>query len=174
MSAFPASNTEIAYTASLSISLAAMLGFVLSLLLERMRSSNPSDLAALFLIASASCDLVLLTMPAQDRLQGEKLKPVMIRFVIQGMLIILEHYGDSSPRQCPDDSNNSPRGPQGLLNRTFFLWINPILLRGYISMLSHDNMIPLASDINPRFTKTMMLQAWSHRGWSPQFCAWRR
>ncbi|RAH84629.1 putative ABC transporter [Aspergillus japonicus CBS 114.51] len=57
----------------------------------------------------------------------------------------------------------SPEECRGLVSRTLFLWINPILLQGYRSILSQENVPPLRQDIHPAITRESILETWSQR-----------
>ncbi|RAH71174.1 putative ABC transporter [Aspergillus aculeatinus CBS 121060] len=59
--------------------------------------------------------------------------------------------------------DHSPEESCSLISRTFFLWINPILLQGYKSILSHEDVPPLRQDMSPAKTRHSMLETWSQR-----------
>jgi hypothetical protein len=58
----------------------------------------------------------------------------------------------------------SPEEASGVLSRLFFAWINPILLRGYKSMLDTYDLPPLGLDMSAELSREAMLQAWNKRG----------
>ncbi|PYI35295.1 putative ABC transporter [Aspergillus indologenus CBS 114.80] len=71
-----------------------------------------------------------------------------------------------TPRCSNSDSvtkEQSPEECRGLISRTLFLWINPILLQGYKSILSQEHVPPLGQDMNPAITRQSILDTWSQR-----------
>lgn len=150
------SRTDVFDVVSLSASLVAALGLSLLLFLEQRRSAAPSDLAVLYLLASAGCEIMLLTMPAQGYANP---RPTVIRLFLYSALLLLETAGKGCVRQ-----GESPEESHGVLSRAFFTWINPILLRGYRTILVEDDMPPVRSDMRPDRTREAMLRAWNGRG----------
>ncbi|RAK75330.1 putative ABC transporter [Aspergillus fijiensis CBS 313.89] len=59
--------------------------------------------------------------------------------------------------------DHSPEERCSLISRTFFLWINPILLQGSRSILSHEDVPPLRQDMSPAKTRQSILETWSQR-----------
>lgn len=155
----PSSRTDVFDVVSLSASLAAALGLSLLLFLEQRRSAGPSDLAVLYLLACVGSDVMLLTMPAQGFAGPRVQKPAVMRLSLYSALLLLETAG----KGC-DRLGESPEESHGVLSRAFFTWINPILLKGYRTILVQDDLPPVRSDMRPERTREAMIRAWNERG----------
>jgi hypothetical protein len=44
--------------------------------------------------------------------------------------------------------NVSTESTSGLFNRALFCWLNPLLLKGYISVLSAENLFPITENLS--------------------------
>jgi ATP-binding cassette subfamily C (CFTR/MRP) protein 1 len=151
------------FLASLFASQLAALGLGLLLLLEQQRSLKPSDLASLYLIASILCDAVYMSMPLENARQTSTSHPVFFRCFIHLALLVLESR-TKHPAFGTVGKDQSPEELYGVLSRILFMWINPILLRGYKNVLVDKDLPSLSRDIKPEFTINAMLQIWSRRG----------
>ncbi|KAH3540206.1 hypothetical protein KXV64_006099 [Aspergillus fumigatus] len=65
-------------------------------------------------------------------------------------------FGDVNEHQPPEEL-------YGILSRLLFIIINPILLRGYKSILVGRDLPTLSQGMKPEFTRKAILQAWSQR-----------
>jgi ATP-binding cassette subfamily C (CFTR/MRP) protein 1 len=154
---------EIIFVVSLLVSSIAALGLSLLFVLEQQRSPKPSDLAILYLFASIICDVVLLTMPSRDLAEFKVLNPVLARSVIHSALLLLEC---SNGRSSVGIASN-PLKPEELHNvfsRLLFIWINPILLRGYRNILVDQDLPALSGDMTPDLTRNAIIETWAQRG----------
>jgi ATP-binding cassette, subfamily C (CFTR/MRP), member 1 len=151
------------FVASLAASLIAGLGLSPLLFQEQRRSPKPSDLAILYLVASILCDVVLLTVPFGNATHAAVWRPVFVRCLMHLALLMLESFG-KRPTFRVLGNPQSPEELSGVLNRTFFTWINPILLQGYKDILVDQDLPPLTRDIDPKVTRHSMLQSWNERG----------
>jgi len=61
-------------------------------------------------------------------------------------------------------SGMAPEETVGLLNATFFWWINRILLKGSHRMLRLDDIPPLDAALKPETPRAAVLRAWDRRG----------
>ncbi|KAI5860382.1 putative ABC transporter [Durotheca rogersii] len=156
-------QTETTATVSLAVSLVAALGLSLLLFMESRRSSTPSDLATLYLLASAACDAVLLTMPPGEHAHLESRNPLIARLVMHLMLLILESCGKRPAQSGNTDSGGSCEESHGVLSRVFFIWINPILRRGYRNILGPQDLPPLGKDMKPGLMRKTILRTWTQR-----------
>ncbi|KAK4233232.1 P-loop containing nucleoside triphosphate hydrolase protein [Achaetomium macrosporum] len=126
-----------------------------ALVKTQRRASKPSDLATLYLLASVICDLVALTVPfVVDR-------PPAARCLLHALLLALEclvprDNPPGIPRRAPEDES-------GILSKLFFGWINPVLLRGYRSLLLSYELPPLSRDLSAKRSRQAMLDSWSRR-----------
>lgn len=154
---------KINFLTSLLASTLAALGLSLLLLLEQQRSSKPSDLATLYLLASILCDVVYMTMPTEAADQTNTFRPVLLRCSVHLALLVLESRA-KHPAFSVVSKDQSPEELHGVLSWILFIWINPILLRGYGNVLVDKDLPSLNRDIKPEFTRNAILQTWSQRG----------
>jgi hypothetical protein len=61
-------------------------------------------------------------------------------------------------------TGQAPEDESGILSKLFFAWINPILLRGYRSLLLSYDLPPLSHDMGAKLSREAMLKSWSRRG----------
>lgn len=154
---------EADYRFSLFASTFAALGLSVLLFLEQQRSHRLSDLATRYLRISLLCDVVYLTMPSIIARHATISRPVLLRCCIQSTLLIFE-YGTQHPALEVRSKHQSPQELHGLFSRLLFLWINPILLRGYRDYFTQTDMPPLNQDMMPESTRKAMVEIWSQRG----------
>ncbi|KAI0521679.1 putative ABC transporter [Xylaria bambusicola] len=89
-------------------------------------------------------------------------RPVVVRAAVNSVLLVWEcfvkrsAFRDVGSRLLPEDMRS-------VLSRMLFIWINPILSRGYRNMLLPQDVPPLSEDMKSEHTRTTMLQAWSRR-----------
>ncbi|KAI5920739.1 putative ABC transporter [Camillea tinctor] len=157
------SQSEFVSILSSGASLAAVLGLAVLLPLEQWRSSGSSDIGTLYLLSSIFLNVLLLTAPAEDNGMGRSLHVFLIQCIGQLALLILYCLGKRPARNSIDKSR-SPEETNGVLARTFFTWINPILLEGYKSVLRDENLPALAKDSKPGVTRSRLIRAWEQRG----------
>ncbi|KFY45085.1 hypothetical protein V495_03127 [Pseudogymnoascus sp. VKM F-4514 (FW-929)] len=153
---------DMSLVASLVGSLSAALGLSSLLFLEQRRSPRPSDLATLYLVASILCDIILLTVPSGNTTHTKAWRAVLVRCLMHVALLTLESLGNRSAFSV-FGKPQSPEELNGVLNRAFFAWINPILLQGYKNILVDQDLPPLSRDLKPKATRQSMLQAWNQR-----------
>jgi len=143
---------------SLATSLMAELGLNALLYLEQRRASKPSHLATLYLLAAVLCDLVALTVPSAAH------RPTPTRCLLHVSLLALECF---LPHAKPHDVSRMRQAPEdksGVLGRLFFVRINPILLRGYKSLLLGGDLPPLSRELNAKSLRDAMVESWCRRG----------
>ncbi|KAI0129811.1 putative ABC transporter [Xylariales sp. AK1849] len=147
---------------SLIASTLAALGLSVLLLLQQQRSHRASDLASLYLLASILCDGVQLAISDQTARHASIYRPILLRSCIHSALLLLE-WGATRPIVNDLGSEQSPEEKHGLLSRALFLWINPILFRGYMTSLLDKDLPVLSQDMKPVYTRKLILQTWAER-----------
>ncbi len=145
---------------SLATSLIAALGLNLLVYLEQRRASKPSDLATLYLVASVLCDAVALTVPLASAVR----RPPRARCLLHSVLLALECFVPRANSPGIPRRGQAPEDESGMLSKLFFAWINPILLRGYRSLLLSYDLPPLSHDMGAKLSREAMLESWSRRG----------
>ncbi|KAI1009685.1 hypothetical protein LB504_003025 [Fusarium proliferatum] len=127
------------------------------LYLEHVRSTRPADLAVIFLLVSLVCDLVV---ALQEGLE-EWLIPTT-KISLNFLLIATESRSKQGILKSPY-SSQSPEQLAGILSRTFFWWINPILALGNQIILSGEDLPPIDHLLTSEKLRHDGLKAWDQR-----------
>ncbi|KAB5582239.1 putative ABC transporter [Coniochaeta sp. 2T2.1] len=90
------------------------------------------------------------------------LSPLSVRLGLHLVILVLLTTGNH-PSQEHDGLERAPEEVNGVLSRTFFTWINPILVKGYKKILVHEDAPPLRTDMRPELTREAMLRDWERR-----------
>ncbi|KAI0859592.1 putative ABC transporter [Xylaria cubensis] len=101
-------------------------------------------------------------MPARAAKPTSSSRPVVVRCTVFSALLVGEYCVKRPALHNTSDCLLSEY-TRGVLNRLLFLWINPILSRGYRNILRPQDVPPLSQDMNSDHTRMAMLQAWSQR-----------
>jgi ATP-binding cassette, subfamily C (CFTR/MRP), member 1 len=153
------------YLASLLLS--ALAAVCLSLLLyleQRISSTISSDLSTVYLIGSIVCDTIILTVPrGESTIWEASLLSLLTRCIAHTLLLLLECLSGGPSAEGVRNSLSTEE-VNGILSRVFFLWINPILARGYGHILTRDRLPYLSQDLKPRHIRRAILEAWRQRG----------
>ncbi|KAF4811049.1 ABC transporter atnG [Colletotrichum siamense] len=134
------------------------------LFLEHSRSVRPSDLSIIYLLVSLACDATEFWLAfASGELNNTDalymgianltLKFVLIFAGSRSKASILRNTGEQS---CPEEVG-------GVLSRTFFWWINPILARGNKFVLSGDSLPSLHTELSSEVLRRRALRCWEQR-----------
>lgn len=135
------------------------------LFLEHSRSVKPSDLGIIYLLVSLACDATEFWLAYEGgklynddalyiSIANLKLRLVLIFAGSHGKASILRNTGEQS----------SPEEVCGVLSRTFFWWINPILARGNKFVLSGDSLPSLHTELSSEVLRRRALKCWDQRG----------
>lgn len=139
------------------------LGFLL--VVHQRRSRRSSDLVVLYLLASVACDAVYLAMPSVKPQSTQYLRAVMFRCFSHTLLSVIECCGHRQNAYAFGQlQSQSAEDERNILDRTFFTWINPILIRGYKKLLDFDQIPPLCNHMRADSTRRRMIEACSQRG----------
>lgn len=136
------------------------------LLQEQQRSDRASDLTTLYLLACTLCDVIILAAPSNVARHAHISRTVLFRCCVHSTLLLLECC--VKRRKALDEFSmpSSPEERHGILNRAFFVWINPILLRGYTSILVSQDLPNLSRFMKPELTREAIIKSWSQQGQS--------
>lgn len=148
---------------SVTTSLIACVGLCPLLFLEHSRSIKPSDLAVIYLLASLSCESAEIGTKAYRDVPFSILLPTVAKVCIRFMLLVAESCGKerilrASPDRWP------PEQLAGVLNRTFFWWINSILFQGSRDILTGNSLPPIDPALSSKLLRHRALQSWGQRG----------
>lgn len=152
------------FMASLFASILAALGLSALQLQEQQWSHMSSDLTTLYLLASILCDAAHVAMPSEIARHADTSRPVLLRCCMHLALLVLECCTRGDPAFGDVNEHQPPEELYGILSRLLFIFINPILLRGYKSILVGRDLPTLSQGMKPEFTRKAILQAWSQRG----------
>ncbi|KAI1121698.1 putative ABC transporter [Nemania abortiva] len=140
----------------------AVLGSSLLPFREQQVSHRASDLATLYLLACVLCDIVYLNLLFKAAAPAESLRSILLRCCIHSVLLVLERHAKIVSLGAVG-GRRSPEEIHGILDRVLFTWINPLILRGYRSVLISEELPPLSQGLNPELTRRAILQTWSQR-----------
>lgn len=149
---------------SLFTSIFAALGLSLLQFVEQQRPHRLSTLTAPYLLASISCDIIYLSTSSNIAPNATISRAVLFRCCLQSMLLIFHYTTTHLSTLEVTHSNRPPQEIHSLLSQQLFLWINPILLRGYKGIFTKADMPPLDQEIMPESTRKAMVETWSQRG----------
>ncbi|SCO78296.1 related to multidrug resistance protein [Fusarium oxysporum] len=144
------------FTASIaSFTTTTLLGPLLYM--EHMRSVRPADLAVIFLLVSLACD-------AANAFQGVLDTWILpaTQLALKLLLVATESRSKQGLLKSPYDSQ-APEQLAGILSRTFFWWINPILALGNRIMLSGDDLPLIDDQLSSKQLRHRGLKAWDKR-----------
>ncbi|KAI1078186.1 ABC transporter [Whalleya microplaca] len=130
--------------------------------LEHRRSTRPSDLIALYLIACVIRDVYILSWSIQGQREWIIQDPMPAQIVLEAALLATESLQKdivkSQSNQC-----TSPEETSGILGRTFFWWINPILSEGYHKILLCCHLPSIDTELSSAPVSLNALRTWNQR-----------
>lgn len=135
------------FIASAALGLTSALVIALLSHFEHKRSVRPSFLVSLYILITLIFDIARArthwlmrqrdsTAAILTAIVGLKLAMLVIES-IEKRKILLSAYKDVSTEST-----------SGLFNRALFCWLNPLLLKGYISVLSTENLFPITENLS--------------------------
>lgn len=154
---------ETEFLVSMFASTLAALGLSLLIVWELQRSNEVSALATLYPVACILCDILHLNVLSKTVQLANVLELLLLRCFVHSALLVLR-FSIKRPVISASSKPKSPEELYGSLSRALFIWINPILLRGYTNILVNQDLPPLSKDIKPELTRKAMLETWSIRG----------
>jgi ATP-binding cassette subfamily C (CFTR/MRP) protein 1 len=131
--------------------------------LEHTRSVRPSTLLEVYLLVS-----LLLNIPQARTLFLRHNGPTAIAAIfvatIGAMLIvwILEARNKTTDLKEPY-KEYPPEATHGVWNRTFFLWLNPLFVKGFKKLLSLDDLWQTLPDLSSEKLRDEMQAVWDRR-----------
>jgi hypothetical protein len=127
--------------------------------MEHMRSTRPADLIVVFLLASLACDGAVAAASISSKPSGLLFGA---KAGLKLLLVAAESRGKASVLATPY-ANQSPEQLGGILNRTFFWWINPLLALGNRMILTGDALPPIDDELRSKRLRCQALRAWDQR-----------
>ncbi|KAF3012251.1 hypothetical protein E8E14_011229 [Neopestalotiopsis sp. 37M] len=147
---------------AVSSSFLACIGLIPLVFLEHRRSIKPSDLVVLYLLVSLACDSAELGTTTYRDVTLVFAVPAIAKVGIKVVLLLLESKEKEKVlrghgKQWP------PEQLAGVLSKSFFWWINPILAQGGRGILSGDSLPPIDRKLSSRALRLKALRAWDQR-----------
>ncbi|WYZ44670.1 hypothetical protein EsH8_VII_001106 [Colletotrichum jinshuiense] len=159
--AFSTSQLDIVLFSAIA-SFIACVGLCPLLVLEHSRSVKPSDLAVVYLLGTLACDSIQLGTTVYGNgisaVEGPAIANIFVKFV----LLVTESQGKGTILRGPH-GQWPPELLAGILDRTFFWWINSILAQGNQKILTEDNLPPLDPQLSSELLRHRALKAWDQR-----------
>ncbi|KAI8295000.1 Baeyer-Villiger monooxygenase [Colletotrichum sp. SAR11_240] len=134
------------------------------LFLEHSRSVRPSDLAIIYLLVSLACDATefWLAYEGGKLYNDDALYMGIANLTLKFVLMFAGSRGKASILRSTGEQS-SPEEVGGVLSRTFFWWINPILARGSKFVLSGDSLPSLHTELSSEVLRRRALRCWDQR-----------
>ncbi|KAK4444468.1 ATP-binding cassette-containing protein [Podospora aff. communis PSN243] len=129
------------------------------LVVEHRRSVRPSDLAVVYLLVTLVCDSIELATFMQGNGFSAAARLATASAAFKSVLLVLES-------RARDDillERVSPEESAGILARSFFWWINPILVKGNRKILTGDCLPELDHKLLSEQRRGNALAAWAQR-----------
>ncbi|KAK0620994.1 P-loop containing nucleoside triphosphate hydrolase protein [Immersiella caudata] len=140
-------------------SVLACIGLCPLLFLEHTRSLRPSDPAIVYLLVTFSLEsLSLGSRTFNDGVSvgvGLRAASCMIKF----LMVVIESRGKADILR----ERRSPEESAGILARSFFWWINPILAKGNRNILTGECLPAMDKKLSSSLRRQQALQAWAKR-----------
>ncbi|OTB18548.1 hypothetical protein K445DRAFT_315377 [Daldinia sp. EC12] len=141
--------------------IAALVLCVLSIL-EHRRSVRPSNIITIYLIPCIIRDALEISGMLQGQRSWFMQDPILAQITLEVALFAAENLEKERTKEYLGQYV-SPEERSGLLGRTFFWWINPILVEGYHNVLLNSSLPPIDSKLLSRPIRTAAIRAWEQR-----------
>jgi ATP-binding cassette subfamily C (CFTR/MRP) protein 1 len=133
---------------------------IILIALEHSRTTRPSTLISLYLIAAIVADGVQLRT-----LFGRKYVPIVARIVSASagtkfLLLLLESWPKTA-YLLPNEDGLGPEDVSGLFVRDTFWWLNPLLLVGNRRLLSFKDLPPISQNLFSGRLQKRMTESWA-------------
>lgn len=143
-----------------SLGLAASLGLLWLSSLAHRRSIRPSNLAIAYLLAKFICYLVWLPVASDP----PRTRASVAAQSCSALLVLIAEGQDKRSTLFKAYAHEPPEATSSFLGNVLFLWINPILARGYAKPLGDDDIPVLDRSASSKSLRRAILRAWDQRG----------
>lgn len=137
--------------------------------LEYSRSVQPSFILSIYLLASAVFDAIQVRTLFLRHDKPEILGLFTTNIAVKLVLLILECQSKQKFLR-PPYNNYSPEATSGILNRSFFWWINPILATGFRKLITLDDLFVTDSSLNSEILLDEMQISWTKCKYHKNLC----
>lgn len=157
-----ASGTQLLLVASHVLSILSVIPLCLLSWLEYRRSIYPSDLTVLYLAYCLLRNAIQVFYLNEIAYSQDARFPLVTQMVLQAVLLMAESFRKDSAR-VPRYQKLSVEETSGVINRTFFWWINSILIDGYYSVLGNVDLPAIDSTLSSGTVRDAIIQNWDRR-----------
>lgn len=140
--------------------------------MEHKRSIQPSTPIILFLVGNLTCAVPRWILLLHDNVINRSFTNVAFDTLVNLTLLVVESHSKKGILLAPY-TVRSPEDTAGVLSRTFFWWINPILVEGYWNILRVSNLPSLDSKLLSVTLREAALLNWGSRGQYPRSELWK-
>ncbi|KAK2051438.1 P-loop containing nucleoside triphosphate hydrolase protein, partial [Colletotrichum caudatum] len=156
------SSEDVTCLISVFASFVACVGLCPLLFLEHTRSQKPSDLGIVYLLLSIAYDFAELGLTEYKNATFAVITPGVASLCVKFVLLVAESRQKRTILRG-SDGQWSPEELVNILDRTFFWWINPILVQGNRHVLTSENLPPIGQKLSSKLLRHQALQAWNQR-----------
>jgi ATP-binding cassette subfamily C (CFTR/MRP) protein 1 len=146
---------------------ASVLSFVIAIVLaplswlEHTKSIRPSPLICAYLFFSTLLDLAQIRTLWIGNFENSIASVFSTAFAIKAVLFALESTHKTKLFIDKEDAERSPEDRSGFISRGFFLWMNRLILIGYVTPLNGDKLYPTPIDAAPETLEAKLVVAWA-------------
>jgi ATP-binding cassette subfamily C (CFTR/MRP) protein 1 len=131
---------------------------------EHRRAARPSNLLVLYVL---SCLLghaieLFMLLPSSN---SQSLSFLFATIILELAVLAIESHTKEAIL-LPRSQQLAPEELEGILGRTFFWWINPILLKGYRSILTDADLPHMEEELSSLTLRRKVQWSWDQRGLS--------
>lgn len=135
---------------------------VLLTLLEHSRTIRPSSLITVYLIASSAAEAIQLRTLFNRHYVFSVALLLAANVGLKCTLLVLESLSKQAYLNLPNEIV-TPESTSGVISRTFFWWLNSLLVQGFKNVLSVDVLDPLNPSLASTELQDRMQKAWAKR-----------
>lgn len=132
-------------SAALGLTSALVIGLVSHF--EHKRSIRPSFLVSLYILITLLFDIARARTHWLMR-QRDSIAAILTAIVGLKLAMLVIESIEKRNILSSAYKNVSTESTSGLFNRALFCWLNPLLLKGYISVLSAENLFPITENLS--------------------------
>jgi hypothetical protein len=159
----PAATRTRASLAAAALTPISTLAFSLLSFLEHSRTVRPSSLLTFFLLLTLLFDIVhtrTLWMRRGDGVDRGLAYLSAATVVVKGTVLALEASRKTKWLKPQIRAKNPPEATSGILDRSFFWWLNPLFLSGYRRTLDVDDLFHLDKHLTSSYWYPRFRAAW--------------
>jgi len=145
-----------------AVSSVAALAFCVLSFVEHRRSATPSTSLVLYILACLlghGVELFILSPMA-----SREILYLLIAHVFLDLAVLIVECQNKASILLPHYQRLTPEERAGILERNFFWWINPILMKGHRSILIDADLPRTGEELSSSKLRRNILRSWDQRG----------